>query len=89
HRVPEQAAWLKKCPENREKIGRTRLQKRHDKSHNIYSNLIILCIECHSHQPFHSQVAQTRENRDKIDFIKALRKDQGISDFDNDPPGSD
>ena len=54
-----------------------------DPSHNIYSNLNVLCIECHSQQPFHSQVAQPKQNKEKIEFIKVLRKDQGISDFDN------
>ncbi len=54
-----------------------------DPSNNKHNNLRVLCVDCHSKQPLHSQVSQTRRAKSHIQKIKKLRKQQGIIDLES------
>jgi 5-methylcytosine-specific restriction endonuclease McrA len=50
-----------------------------DKFDNYPSNLLVLCVECHSREPKHDHLR--KQFRDEIDLISKLRKEQGILDL--------
>ncbi len=52
-----------------------------DPSNNSHNNLRILCIDCHSKQPLHSQVAHPAKAQHQIERIKTMRAEQGIIDI--------
>ena len=49
-----------------------------DPSHNQHENLSVLCIDCHSKQPYHSQVSQPEKAKERIREIEKLRREQGL-----------
>jgi len=52
-----------------------------DPSNNKRENLRVLCVDCHSKQPLHSQVSHTTKAKEQIQEIKMLRAKQGITDL--------
>lgn len=48
---------------------------------NNRSNLLVLCIDCHSRQPMHTHMRNIIENIRLIAHIKQLRKEQGIHEL--------
>jgi len=52
-----------------------------DRSNNEHKNLRVLCVDCHSKQPMHSQILNNQTFISQINIIKSLRKDQGIIDL--------
>lgn len=48
-----------------------------DRSNNEHTNLSVLCKVCHSREPYHTQVL----NKEDVELIKSLRKEQGIIDL--------
>jgi len=51
-------------------------------SNNQHENLSVFCVDCHSRQPYHTQVSHTSRAREQIRDIKRLRAQQGIPDLD-------
>jgi len=52
-----------------------------DPSNNKRDNLNILCVDCHSKQPMHSYMTNTKKAKQQIAMIGKLRKQQGIIEF--------
>ena len=52
-----------------------------DPSNNAYHNLAVLCVECHSCQPYHGQMGRSAGDQRSIEQIKELRKQQKIFDL--------
>jgi hypothetical protein len=50
-------------------------------ANNSHSNLRVFCIECHSRQPYHSQMLRNSSYRAKIEMIYELRQSQGIGNL--------
>lgn len=48
-------------------------------SDNTHDNLRVLCIDCHSKQPQHSQLAQPQRAQEEIRQVRVARKEQGIT----------
>ena len=55
-----------------------------DPSNNEHANLRVFCVECHSQQPYHAQVARTSKAQYQIARIGQLRRAQGLADLDFD-----
>ena len=49
-----------------------------DPSNNKHENLRVLCTDCHSKQPYHSQVSQPEKAKERIRRIEELRREQGL-----------
>ena len=43
-----------------------------------YSNLMALCADCHSKMPMHSHMSNNPSEREKIEQVKRIKKEQGI-----------
>jgi len=52
-----------------------------DPSNNDHNNLRIFCVDCHSKQPYHTQVSRPKVAKEKIEGINKLRKSQDILDI--------
>ena len=52
-----------------------------DPSNNSHENLRVLCVDCHSKQPYHTHLLRGPEKQVQIAKIKVLREKQRISDL--------
>jgi len=52
-----------------------------DASNNPHDNLRVLCVDCHSKQPYHGQVSQPARAQGQIKEIRRLRAEQGITEL--------
>lgn len=52
-----------------------------DPSNNAHHNLRVLCIDCHSRQPYHTQVSLTARAREQIEQVRRFRRLQGIAEL--------
>ncbi|AKG17400.1 hypothetical protein [Moraxella bovoculi] len=43
-----------------------------------YSNLMALCADCHSKMPMHSHMSNNPREREKIEQVKRIKREQGI-----------
>jgi len=50
-----------------------------DPSDNRHSNLRVLCLLCHSNEPYHGQVGRTTSARRNMERLQQLRKKQNIT----------
>jgi len=53
-----------------------------DASRNAPDNLQVLCVECHSRQPYHGHLKRLDRNRRHIEEIRTLRRAQGLPGID-------
>ena len=52
-----------------------------NRSNNDRHNLAVLCVECHSCQPYHGQMGRSDRDQGEIAQIKKLRSEQKILDL--------
>ena len=49
-----------------------------DTSNNAHHNLRVLCVDCHSHEPYHGQMGRSASDQERITQIRKLRRQQNL-----------